>query len=469
MRAPSPVFSYETLFLSDLHLGSGKTASPYLYEFITHLNPHTLKEIYLVGDIIGGWEQSHQKQRPFDEMERRIFDVLNHLASTGVKLHYIPGNHDERLRGVHHKGRTVDVMGMLNRAAARNPRKGRIKTFSENIEFKHHDTRVFGDKTYRITHSDLHDPETYTKWWFKPIVYGVSHAYDTLIAFDAWLNKFAHKHFKKDFPIAKTLKHWFKEKIESVVSGEALVQELEHDSCDGAFIGHTHMPGVHRINRNGREYTIVNDGDWQEGGSAAFIAPGDTIPQIIEYRMERHNFFAVPLPDEKSPHAPIYAAHRERTNRQIRLIRRMWPARRKSRLAQLDRYRRAGAKMREHLHDIQLLDTALEHLNGRMLDKVDSVKAAITDTARHKHRFDQRKGEIKDIFARSAKNGVFKESDRQALLAFAKELRAHACTKMNKHFNDRCKAAQNLNYVTMPAHPLPAASEQPRKPALLVA
>ena len=69
------IFRYHSLFISDIHLGSGTTAAPYLYEFLSHLDYTALQKLYLVGDIIDGWEHQGGRQKSFPEMERRILDV----------------------------------------------------------------------------------------------------------------------------------------------------------------------------------------------------------------------------------------------------------------------------------------------------------------------------------------------------------------------------------------------------------
>lgn len=454
MRAPAPVFAYDTVFLSDFHLGSGKTASRHLYEFLSYLDFDHLKHIYLVGDIVGGWEQSHQKQRPFPEMERRVLDVLNYAASRGIFIHLMPGNHDERLRGIRTaRGREIDVLSMLNRAARSKTRRFRMKTFSENMIFVHDADIAIGGRRYKVLHGDLHDPEIYRKWWFRPVVFATSNAYDALVSFDVWVNRHAMKYLGRDIALAKKLKTWFKERIERAVSRESILQELEHEGYEGAFVGHTHMPGIQRFKRHGKSYTVINDGDWQEGGSAAVLRDRDSVPEIVDYRMERPKLMSGSLPDETGYHPPHFAAFREQTDRQIRLIRRMWPVKRKSRKTQLQRYARASQKLREHLGELEKIDAALDMLKSRAGVKADNIRESLLDIARKKKRFTLQAQRLQGIFERCVKQGGLDEADRLFLQSVAQDLKKRGTEKLKKHFERQCYAARNLDF-RLPQNPL---------------
>ena len=47
------VSSYRTIFLSDLHLGAKSAQADLLLDFLKH---HDAETIYLVGDIVDGWQ-----------------------------------------------------------------------------------------------------------------------------------------------------------------------------------------------------------------------------------------------------------------------------------------------------------------------------------------------------------------------------------------------------------------------------
>lgn len=458
MRTPTPVFSCKTAFLSDFHLGSGKTAVSYLYEFLSHLDFDTLEDVHLVGDIVGGWEQVSRKQRAFPEMERRVLDILNYAAARGINIHVYPGNHDEKLRGIKtSRGKRVDVIDLLNRGAhrARNPRRRVPYTFAPGVNFAYEGEINLNGKRLKIAHGDLNDPDVYQKWWFKPVVETTSWAYDRLIDFDAWASRNCYRYLGVEIAFAKKLKSWFKSHIERAVSRESVLQDLEHDGFDGVIVGHTHMPGIQTFERHGKTYTIYNDGDWQEGGSAAMIRGQGGDIEILDYRGERDKLFTTPLPNEQSVHPARFAEYRTQTDRQIRLIRRMWPVKESSRKKQLRYYAHAARKLREHRQDIVALEHALDALGTYSAAKFEAACAPIISVGLRKKRFSLQAQRIQGIFKRSV-DGSLNETDRKYLVQAASELRERGLAKLKEHFREQCRAARNLDY------------SEPSPPSLLV-
>src|SRR5262245_10994406 len=90
------------LFLSDVHLGTRASKSEALHEFLRH---HDADAIYLVGDIVDGWRLRARWHWPqaHNDVVRELFDA----AARGVRVVYLPGNHDAFLRdypGTHFAG-----------------------------------------------------------------------------------------------------------------------------------------------------------------------------------------------------------------------------------------------------------------------------------------------------------------------------------------------------------------------------
>jgi UDP-2,3-diacylglucosamine pyrophosphatase LpxH len=82
-----------TLFLSDIHLGTKGCQADKLLDFLRHYEAET---IYLVGDIVDGWQLKSGWYWP--QSHNDVVQKLLRQTRKGVRLVYIPGNHDEFLR-----------------------------------------------------------------------------------------------------------------------------------------------------------------------------------------------------------------------------------------------------------------------------------------------------------------------------------------------------------------------------------
>ena len=96
---------YRTIFISDVHLGSRGCQADLLLDFIRHVDCDTL---YLVGDIIDGWKLKSGWFWP--QSHNDVVQKLLRMARKGVRVIYVPGNHDDSARdfcGVHFGGVVV--------------------------------------------------------------------------------------------------------------------------------------------------------------------------------------------------------------------------------------------------------------------------------------------------------------------------------------------------------------------------
>ena len=92
---------YRAVFISDLHLGTPGCQAEALIEF---LKSHTSDYLYLVGDIVDGWQLRRKWYWP--QAHNDVVQKLLRRARKGCHVVYIPGNHDEFARGFvgHHFG-----------------------------------------------------------------------------------------------------------------------------------------------------------------------------------------------------------------------------------------------------------------------------------------------------------------------------------------------------------------------------
>ena len=82
-----------TVFISDLHLGTAGCQAKALLAF---LKAHPSEKLYLVGDIIDGWQLRRKWYWP--QSHNDVVQKILRRARKGCKVIYVPGNHDELAR-----------------------------------------------------------------------------------------------------------------------------------------------------------------------------------------------------------------------------------------------------------------------------------------------------------------------------------------------------------------------------------
>ena len=93
---------FRTLFISDVHLGARGCQADRLLDFLRY---HDADTIYLVGDIVDGWQLKSGWYWP--QHHNDVVQKLLRKARKGARVIYVPGNHDEFLRdyyGTHFGG-----------------------------------------------------------------------------------------------------------------------------------------------------------------------------------------------------------------------------------------------------------------------------------------------------------------------------------------------------------------------------
>ncbi len=91
MAAPT---RYRTAWISDLHLGTRGCNAEAVLRFLREVDCETL---YLVGDLIDVW--SLRRSRYWPQSHNDVIQKALRKGRKGTRLVYIPGNHDELLRG----------------------------------------------------------------------------------------------------------------------------------------------------------------------------------------------------------------------------------------------------------------------------------------------------------------------------------------------------------------------------------
>jgi UDP-2,3-diacylglucosamine pyrophosphatase LpxH len=230
---PAITHRYRTLFISDLHLGAKGCQSHVLLDFLREVDADT---IYLVGDIVDGWRLKSSWYWPQEHND--VVQKLLRKVRKGVRLVYIPGNHDEFMR---------DFL---------NTSLGGIEIADSAIH------QTADGRRFLVVHGDTFDVVVRHARWLAHLGDG---AYETALLISAHLNRLRRR---LGFTYW-SLSQWAKLKVKSAVNfigdyEQALVTEARRHGVDGVICGHIH----HATIREMAGLTYVNCGDWVESCTA---------------------------------------------------------------------------------------------------------------------------------------------------------------------------------------------------------
>jgi UDP-2,3-diacylglucosamine pyrophosphatase LpxH len=230
---PDEVHRYRTIWLSDIHLGSNGCQASYLLDFLRHNDSEYL---YLVGDIIDGWQL--KKGWYWPQAHNDVVQKILRKARKGTQVVYIPGNHDEGAR------QFCDLAF------------GDIHVRGEAFH-----TTLAGQRLW-IVHGDLFDGVIqHAKW----LAYLGDTLYTLILVLNRWFNRIRSKLGFQYWSLSQYLKHQVKNAVNFISSFErVMTDEARRRGCDGVVCGHIHKAEIRDI--DGVLY--CNDGDWVESLSA---------------------------------------------------------------------------------------------------------------------------------------------------------------------------------------------------------
>ncbi len=243
----TPVLHMRTVWISDLHLGTPGCQAEALLDFLRDVECETL---YLVGDIIDGWQLRRSWYWP--QAHNDVVQKLLRKARKGTRVIFVPGNHDEFARKyVEHSFGGVEVM-------------------DEAIH-----TTADGKRLW-ITHGDLFDGVIQCAKW---LAYVGDVAYETTLKVNRHFNRFRAKLGMPYWSLSKYLKLKVKRAV-SFISDfeEAVAREARKRGVDGVVCGHIHHAEIRDI--DGVLY--CNDGDWVES-LTALVEHHDGRLEILDF------------------------------------------------------------------------------------------------------------------------------------------------------------------------------------------
>ena len=224
---------YRTIWISDIHLGTSGCQAEYLLDFLRYNDSEYL---YLVGDIIDGWQL--KKGWFWPQSHNDVVQKVLRKARKGTQVFYIPGNHDESARQFcdHAFG---DIL----------------------IREEAFHTTLTGKRLW-VVHGDLFDGVIqHAKW----LAYVGDTLYTMILALNGWFNRIRARLGFQYWSLSQYLKHQVKNAVNFISQFEkVMTDEARRRGCDGVVCGHIHKAEIREI--DGTLY--CNDGDWVESLSA---------------------------------------------------------------------------------------------------------------------------------------------------------------------------------------------------------
>lgn len=237
MTASSYSKKVRAIFLSDVHLGTRGCQASLLLDFLHH---HKCTQLYLVGDIIDGWHlnKTNKTRWVWPKAHEAFISYVLSQVQSGVKVTYVPGNHDEFLRCW-----------------------GDSKFAGIPIQNRTIHTAANGER-YLVIHGDQFDVVLSRARWLA-LVGDV--AYHAILAANTHINLVLSRLGLPYWPLSAWIKCHIKKAVNFISDYEATVAaEAKRLHLRGIICGHIHHAALY--DNAGIRY--INTGDWVESCTA---------------------------------------------------------------------------------------------------------------------------------------------------------------------------------------------------------
>ncbi|MFW2377516.1 UDP-2,3-diacylglucosamine diphosphatase [Cellulophaga baltica] len=225
----------DVVVISDVHLGTYGCHADELISYLSSIQP---KKLILNGDIIDIWQFS---KRYFPPSHLKVLKKIIGMASNGVEVTYITGNHDEMLRKF--SDTSIGYVSIVDKLVL----------------------DLNGKKTW-FFHGDVFDASIQNaKWLAKLGGYG----YDFLILINRFMNWCLTRMGREKYSLSKRIKNSVKGAIKYVNDFEKTAADLAiENGYDYVVCGHIHQPKKELYENKNGACIYLNSGDWVENLTA---------------------------------------------------------------------------------------------------------------------------------------------------------------------------------------------------------
>jgi UDP-2,3-diacylglucosamine pyrophosphatase LpxH len=238
LDADLPRRRLRAVFISDIHLGTPGCQAQALLDFLKH---HPCDTLYLVGDIVDGWQLRRRWFWP--QAHNDVVQKILRSARKGTRVVYVPGNHDE-----------------FARQFTGHPFGG-VELLEEAVHVTADGRRLW------VIHGDYFDGVIQCAKW---LAYVGDNLYEFTLKLNRHLNRLRARLGLPYWSLSAYLKHKVKKALNYVTDFEvAVAREARRRGHQGVVCGHIHRAEMREI--DGTLY--CNDGDWVESRTALVEHP----------------------------------------------------------------------------------------------------------------------------------------------------------------------------------------------------
>jgi len=254
---------FRSIWISDLHLGTAGCQAELLLEFLRQTESDYL---YLVGDIIDGWQLRRRWYWP--QAHNDVVQKVLRKARKGTRVVFIPGNHDEFGRHF-------------------------LRLSFGGIEIQEEAVHITADaRRLLVIHGDTFDGVVQCAKW---LAFLGDRLHTWVLRLNRWLNAVRTRLGFPYWSLALYLKHKVKNAVSYISDFEhAVASEARRRGLDGVVCGHIHKAEIRVI--DGVLY--CNDGDWVESLTALVETDAGEL-SVVDWRAVSERAASMVQPDQE--------------------------------------------------------------------------------------------------------------------------------------------------------------------------
>jgi UDP-2,3-diacylglucosamine pyrophosphatase LpxH len=245
---------YRTIWISDVHLGTRACKAGALLDFLRH---HMAETLYLVGDIVDGWNWGPSWY--WSVAQQELVDEIERWRRSGANIVFLPGNHDEFKVGL-----VEELLGPMTCTAS----------------LIH---RTSSDAKMLVIHGHQFDGSLNLNRLLPKIG---ANAYARAQRIHDWY----HRHPEDGRDEGRSLSDYFRDSARRAVEfftdfrDRAVLAAARDHKADGVICGHIHRSD-HRLIGS---ILYVNDGDWVQNRTAV-VEKSDGALEVIRWCSPQQN------------------------------------------------------------------------------------------------------------------------------------------------------------------------------------